>query len=161
MAEQVEIKLATADDAPAVLEFLRQAATETDAVLIPHLDQVSVEQERQNLETINRFADCVVMLAMLDNQPIGIVTVMVLGERPTAGELGVVVAKKYWRNGIGRLLVEEAEYWFENYSSLSSLVLSVFATNKPAIALYQRCHFVQTGTTTEAGKPALLMEYRR
>lgn len=161
MADQVEIKLATADDAPAVLDFLRQAATETDAVLIPHLDQVTVDQERQNIEMINRFNDCVVMLAMLGDQPIGIVTVMVLGDRPYTGELGVVVAKDYWRNGIGRLLVEEAEYWFENYSSLSSLVLSVFTTNKPAIALYQHCHFVQTGTTTEEGKPALLMEYQR
>lgn len=161
MAAQVEIKLATADDAPAVLDFLRQAAKGTDAVLIPHLDQVTVDQERQNIEMINRFDDCVVMLAMLGEQPIGIVTVMVLGDRPTAGELGVVVAKDYWHNGIGRLLVEEAEYWFENYSSLSSLVLSVFTTNKPAIALYKRCRFVQTGTTTEEGKPALLMEYRQ
>lgn len=161
MADQVEIKLATADDALAVLNFLRQAATETDAVLIPHLDQVTADQERQNIEMINRFDDCVVMLAMLGDQPIGIVTVMVLGDRPNTGELGVVVAKDYWRNGIGRLLVEEAEYWFENYSSLSSLVLSVFTTNKPAIALYQRCHFVQTGTTTEEGKPALLMEYQK
>ena len=46
MADQVEIKLATADDAPAVLDFLRQAATETDAVLIPHLDQVTVDAGR-------------------------------------------------------------------------------------------------------------------
>ena len=160
MADQVTIKLTTADDAPAVLDFLRQAATESDAVLIPHLDQVTADQERRNLDLINRFDDCVIMLAMLGNQPIGIVTVMVLSDQPTAGELGVVVAKDYWRNGIGRLLVEEAQYWFANYSSLNSLVLTVFTSNTPAIALYRRCHFVQTGTTVEDGKPALQMEYR-
>ena len=161
MADQVTIKLATAGDAPAVLDFLRQAATESDAVLIPHLDQVTDDQERQNIDLINRFDDCVIMLAMLGSQPIGIVTVMAQGDRPTAGELGVVVAKNYWRNGIGRLLVEEAQYWFATYSSLDSLVLTVFASNTPAIALYQRCHFVQTGTTVEDGRNVLQMEYRR
>ena len=80
MADQVEIKLATADDAPAVLDFLRQAATETDAVLIPHLDQVTVDQERQNIEMINRFDDCVVMLAMLGDQP------WLLGEHKTLAD---------------------------------------------------------------------------
>lgn len=161
MADQVAIKLATADDAPAILDFLRQAATESDAVLIPHLDQVTDAQERRNIDLINRFDDCVIMLAMLGDQPIGIVTVMVLGDRPSAGELGVVVARNYWRNGIGRLLVEEAQYWFTNYSSLDSLVLTVFTTNTPAIALYKSCHFVQIGTTLEGGKPALKMEYHK
>ncbi len=160
MAVEVKLKLATADDAAAVLRFLRQAATESDAVTIPHLNEVTVDQERQNINLINQFDDCVIMLAMLDGQPIGIVTVMVLEKEPTAGELGVVVAKQYWRNGIGRLLVEEAEYWFENYSTLKSLVLTVFTTNLPAIKLYQRCHFIQTGTTTEEGRPALVMEYQ-
>lgn len=161
MADEVEIKLATVDDAPAVLRFLRQAATESNAVLIPHLDQVTDDQERENIELINRFDDCVMMLAMLGSQPIGIVTVMMLSDRPAAGELGVVVAKKYWRNGIGRLLVEEAEYWFENYSSLKDLVLTVFTTNEAAIGLYKSCHFIETGTTVEDGKPALMMEYQK
>lgn len=160
MADEVEIKLATGDDAPRVLKFLRQAATESDAVTVPHLAQVTVDQEKQNIDLINQFDDCVIMLAMLGEEILGIVTVMVLESQPTAGELGVVVAKKYWRNGIGRLLVEEAEYWFDNYSSLESLVLTVFTTNTPAIKLYQGCHFVQTGTTTEEGRPALVMEYR-
>lgn len=159
--DQVTIKLATADDAPAVLAFLRQTAQESDAVLIPHLDEVTTDQERHNLATINQFADCVVMLAMLGDQPVGIVTVMVQADRPRAGELGVVVAKQYWHNGIGRLLVKEAEYWLENYSCLERLVLTVFKTNTPAIALYEHCRFVRTGVTTTEGRPALMMEYRK
>ncbi|QZN93520.1 GNAT family N-acetyltransferase [Limosilactobacillus panis] len=156
----VTIKLAGPKDAAKVLAFLRQTATESNAVQVPHLLDVSLEQEADNIKMINQFDDCVVMLAMLDDEPVGIVTVMMLAEQPETGELGVVVEKKYWRNGIGQLLVDEAEYWFTHYSSLTRLVLAVFADNTPAIALYRKMHFKKTGTTIEDGRLALLMEYQ-
>lgn len=160
MAAEVKVKLATAADAGGILSLLRQAATESDAILIPHLADVTLEQERRNIDMINAFDDCVIMLAMLGGQPIGIVTVMVLEKQPTVGELGVVVAKKYWRNGIGQMLVDEAEYWFENFSSLDRLILTVFKTNRPAIKLYQKLGFIETGQLVESKRPALQMEYR-
>lgn len=160
MATEVRIKLATPDDAAGVLNFLRQSATESNAILIPHLADVTPAQERRNIAMINSFDDCVIMLAMLGSQPIGIVTVMVLEDQPAAGELGVVVAKQYWRNGIGSLLVDEAEYWFQNYSSLQRLVLTVFAENIPAIRLYQKLGFQQTGDHQENQRKVLEMEYR-
>lgn len=158
--DAVTIKLAGPEDAAKVLAFLRQTATESNAVQVPHLLDVSLEQEADNIKMINQFDDCVVMLAMLGDEPVGIVTVMMLADHPKVGELGVVVEKKYWRNGIGQLLVDEAEYWFENYSSLKKLVLSVFADNSPAIALYRKLHFEETGKTVEDGRPALVMEYQ-
>lgn len=158
--DAVTIKLAGPEDAAKVLAFLRQTATESNAVQVPHLLDVSLEQEADNIKMINQFDNCVVMLAMLGDEPVGIVTVMMLADHPEVGELGVVVEKKYWRNGIGQLLVDEAEYWFENYSSLKKLVLSVFADNSPAIALYRKLHFEETGKTVEDGRPALVMEYQ-
>lgn len=158
--DAVTIKLAGPEDAAKVLAFSRQTATESNAVQVPHLLDVSLEQEADNIKMINQFDDCVVMLAMLGDEPVGIVTVMMLADHPEVGELGVVVEKKYWRNGIGQLLVDEAEYWFENYSSLKKLVLSVFADNSPAIALYRKLHFEETGKTVEDGRPALVMEYQ-
>ena len=158
--DAVTIKLAGPEDAAKVLAFLRQTATESNAVQVPHLLDVSLEQEADNIKMINQFDDCVVMLAMLGDEPVGIVTVMMLADHPEVGELGVVVEKKYWRNGIGQLLVDEAEYWFENYSSLKRLVLSVFTDNSPAIALYRKLHFKETGTTVEDGRPAIVMEYQ-
>lgn len=159
MAGAVKLKLATADDAAGVLSLLRQAATESDAILVSHLADITLEQERRNIDMINSFDDCVIMLAMLGDQPVGIVTVMVLEDQPTVGELGVVVARRYWRNGIGQLLVDEAEYWFENYSSLQRLVLTVFKTNRPAIALYHKLGFVKTVLGQDAGRTVLEMEY--
>lgn len=160
MSNQVEISLATPDNAAAVLQFLKQTAKESDAITVPHLDQVTVEQERQNIKLINQFDDCVMLLAMSGEQLVGIVTVMMLAKHPDVGELGVVVAKKYWRNGIGRLLVDEAEYWFTNYSSLKLLTLTVFTTNLPAIKLYEQMHFVKKGIVQENGQPAFRMDYQ-
>ena len=159
MADAVKIKLAEPKDASKVLSFLRQAATESDAVTIPHLERVTVKEEQENLQVINDSDDCVILLAILGEQIIGIVTVMRLAEKPEMGELGVIVAQKYWRQGIGQLLVDEAQYWYSNYSSLSGLVLDVFEDNLPAINLYRKMNFVVQKHVQIAGRPALLMTY--
>lgn len=160
MADEVTVKLATKEDASPILEFLRGAAKESDAVLIPHLNEVTAKQEANNIDLINQFDDCVMLLAMLGEEVVGMVTVMVLEHQPTTGELGVVVRKKYWRNGIGRLLVDEAQYWFETYSSLEKLVLSVFKTNIPALSLYHQLGFIETGAKNENGRVTIQMEYK-
>lgn len=160
MADEISIKLATSKDAEQVLRFLRETAMESDAVLIPHLNEVSQTEEARNIDLINQFDDCVMLLAMLEDEIVGMVTVMVLENQPTTGELGVIVRKKYWRNGIGRLLVDEAEYWFNTYSSLENLVLTVFEDNVAAIKLYHQLNFVDTGRTIEEGHRVIQMKYR-
>ncbi|MBD5806977.1 GNAT family N-acetyltransferase [Lactobacillus sp. 0.1XD8-4] len=160
MADEISIKLATSKDAEQVLKFLRETAMESDAVLIPHLNEVSQTEEARNIDLINQFDDCVMLLAMLEDEIVGMVTVMVLENQPTTGELGVIVRKKYWRNGIGRLLVDEAEYWFNTYSSLENLVLTVFEDNVAAIKLYHQLNFVDTGRTIEEGHRVIQMKYR-
>ncbi|MBD7895182.1 GNAT family N-acetyltransferase [Limosilactobacillus sp. Sa3CUN2] len=159
MADTVKIKLAEPKEASKVLSFLRQAATESDAVTIPHLERVTVKEEQENLQVIDDSDDCVILLAILGDQIIGIVTVMRLAEKPEMGELGVIVAQKYWHQGIGQLLVDEAQYWYSNYSSLSGLVLDVFEDNLPAINLYRKMNFVVQKHVQIAGRPALLMTY--
>lgn len=160
MASEVTIKLAESVDAANVLKFLRETSTESDAVLIPHLNEITEEQEAKNINLINDFDDCLMLLAKLGDEIVGLVTIMVLEHQPTTGELGVVVRKKYWRNGIGQLLVDEAEYWFDHYSSLDNLVLSVFKDNIPAIRLYEKMGFIQTSAVDEEGHHALQMRYK-
>ena len=48
MADDISIKLATSEDAGAVLQFLRATATESDAVLVPHLNEISEKTEAKN-----------------------------------------------------------------------------------------------------------------
>ena len=136
MSETVEIKLAEPENAAAILNFLRQAATESDAVTIPHLEKITAKEEFKNIQIINGVNDCIILLA-------------------------VIVAKKYWHQGIGQLLVDEAEYWFVNYSSLVRLTLDVFEDNVPAINLYRKMNFVVREHRLVSGRKALQMDYRQ
>ena len=161
MTDTVEVKLASPENAQAVLEFLRQSATESDAVEIPHLDKVTVKEEQENIRVINQSDECVILLAVLGKELVGMVTVMRLADQPQVGELGVIVAKKYWHQGIGQLLVDEAEYWYVHYSSLSHLTLDVFEDNVPAINLYRKMNFVVRTHTKVDDRAALQMDFRQ
>lgn len=161
---EVTLKVPALEDASSVLKLLRQINNETSVVMIPHLDKISVSDEEVSLEEINERSDCFVLLAVLNQVPVGIVTITKLDGQDNAGELGVAVLKKYWSQGIGSLLIDEAIYWFENFSSIEHLVLDVFSDNQRAIHLYEKFNFVKTGQVEEKdsnGKKRLawLMEY--
>ena len=57
MTETVGIKLATPDDAQAILNLLKQLSQESSAILVPHLDTLTVEQEAYSLYDINDSTD--------------------------------------------------------------------------------------------------------
>lgn len=160
MAATVEIKLAQAEDAGAILRFLRQATIESDAVMIPHLERVTTNEEEKNITVINDSNDCIILLAVLEQEIVGMVTVMRLAKQPEVGELGVVVEKQYWHQEIGQLLVDEAEYWFVNYSSLRRLTLDVFTDNVPAINLYRKMNFTVREHRIVSGRQALQMDFK-
>lgn len=162
--DEITLKVAEVTDAAKVLELLQQINQETNVVMISHLNSLSVADEEASLEEINRRSDCFVLLAMLSNQPVGIVTVTKVDATANAGELGVAVLKQYWSLGIGSMLVDEAIYWFEKFSSLAHLVLDVFSDNKRALHVYEKLGFVKTGEAQQldsAGeqRATILMEY--
>lgn len=60
------------------------------------------------------------------------------------GQVTIGVLPSYQGLGLGSLLMDEAIAWAEK-SGLLRLELSVFASNKTAIALYKKCGFVVEG----------------
>ena len=139
--QDVQIREAVAADAAAIIHFLRQASQESDAVLIAGLDHLTVASEADNLATIQNSSDCEVVIATLAEHVIGVATIMVVGEQPQQGELGVVVERQYWHNGIGSALLDVILVWYQHGSSLQELVLDVFADNHRAIRLYRHYGF--------------------
>ena len=146
---EIEMRLAEKNDAKGLLAFLRQTATESQAILLPGLDKITVEEEAIRLASVDDRNDCLILLAWLGEQIVGVLTIMHVADQPGTGELGVVVAKDYWHQGIGKLLVDEGQYWYENYSTLDELMLTVFTTNRWAIKLYQDLGFKTTGQLNE------------
>ena len=59
---------------------------------------------------------------------------------PDIGDVAIVVANGYRRQGLGRLLMETAIEW-ARLVGLRTLSLAVFATNEPAISLYRALGF--------------------
>lgn len=161
----VEVKVAAPEDAAGLLALLKQLQTESTAVLFSHLDQLTVAKEAQALAQVNAATGGIILLAVLEGQPIGLVTVMQLEDAPGVGELGIAVRKDYWHQGVGSLLLDEALYWFVNYAPLDHLVLDVYESNVRAKRLYEHYGFVVTNhlTLTDAvnkRQPALAMEYQ-
>jgi putative acetyltransferase len=79
-------------------------------------------------------------------------------------DLGLMVAERYRRQGIGRLLLEQALDWART-SGIRKLELHVFPWNEPAIGLYEsfgftregyrKAHYARAGTYVDA----VLMAY--
>lgn len=162
----VSMKEATSTDAELVLSLLKKISQETPVVMIPHLQELSVEDEQTSLAEINDRDDCLVLMACLGEQPVGILTITRISGTNPIGELGVAVLKKYWHNGIATMLVDEGEYWFNHYSSLTKLVLDVFEDNRRALEIYERLNFIRTGSKVEKDsqnklRQAILMEYEK
>ena len=176
MSETVKLKTAGPGDGAGILALLRRVAKISDAVMIPHLDELTSQKEDQNLKVIDQQDDCLVLLAELGDRTIGLLTIMPPSTELTKttqeavvkagitsntkvipGEMGVVVDKPYWHQGVGGLLVDEGQYWLANFSHLDLMMLTVFDDNLVARKLYQHQGFVELGSIKEDDRPARLM----
>lgn len=179
MSEEVSLKVATAGDGQGLLTLLRRVEQVSSAVVVPNLSQLTAKDEDKQLAQIADQPNCLVLLAMLEKQPIGVLTLMPPDDQldhkiqsavqdlywglaaPTIfGELGIAVDPAYWHQGVGSLLIDEGQYWLANYSALDLLALSVFDDNQPALGLYKKAGFSKVGSITEVGRPATLMAWR-
>lgn len=118
--DEVYLTEETPEDAQAIVGLIDQLETETDSIEFdPTIHQLELKLVQQNLALIQQSPTNFLLLA----------------------KLGVGVLEKYWHNGIGTLLVDEALYWAKNYSSLSTIWLDVLTDNEPAIHLYKKMGF--------------------
>ena len=139
------IKTDDPSDAATLLKLTKQLSQETKTVTIdPSWSKISVAQEQRQIELINHTLGNVIIIIKASHQAVGLVTVQQV--KSGIGELGVAVEKKYWNLGLGTRLVQEAIRWFQTYSDLSTLFLTVENQNQAAVHVYKKCgfHFVKT-----------------
>lgn len=163
MSEQVEIVMAQPADAAKILGLLRTVQTQSNFVTITaQFERLSVASEAHSIEQINQTDDNLMMLAKLGDQLVGLVTVSRIPDT-NAGEIGIAVDKPFWGMKIGTALLDEAIYWFETFSALRQLQLSVVADNERAIGLYQKMAFTKTSeqVITHDGQSQTIIEMVR
>lgn len=148
MAQEPElvIRKAVATDAEAVLNLLTVLKTES-TTFEDSSDDVDSATESEQIKQISMSTQQVILLAVRDDELVGLVTILPTADSST-GEIGVAVLKQYWHHGIGRELMLTALDWAALSSSFQVISLTVQLRNKHAIKLYEDIGF-QTVRTTQ------------
>ena len=99
------------------------------------------------------------LLAFLNGKIAGLVNITADQRKRVRhiGDLFIVIGKRYWNNGLGSLLIEEAIEWAQASGILRRLQLTVQTRNQAAVHLYQKHGFViegrqERGAYIEEGK---------
>ena len=113
----IRVRSAGQADAPALVALAEQVGGEEGRWILATETWRSVSDERRYLRSVERHPDA---------------------------DLGLMVAERYRRRGIGKMLLDEAVAW-ARASGISKLELHVFPWNEPAIALYESFGFEREG----------------
>jgi RimJ/RimL family protein N-acetyltransferase len=144
--QALEIRKATAEDAPAMLAYFRQLTNETDFLLftLREASELSIESER---DFIYSFQQDLMLVAVTAGQLVGSITIKQpnLWKQAHLGQLGIGVLHPYWNMGIGRRLVTAGLRWAEQHREIEIVHLSVFSNNERAIQLYRNFGFMEYG----------------
>lgn len=142
------IRKATPDDAEKMLEYLNQVGGESDNLLFGLNEmQISIEQEKSFIETVNNSSKDIMLLGLVDNEIASIASFQGFGRKRIAhrGEVAISVKKEYWHRGIGTKMMESL-IDFAKSAQFSIVELKVKSDNVNAIALYEKLGFERIGT---------------
>ena len=164
----IEIRPARADDAAALVELGTAIGAEEGAWLLTSVGWRSVSDERRYLRALRRFPDAAVYVAEEeDGELVGRLS-LARDPHPSShhvADLGLMVAASHRRQGVGRMLLEQAAAWARD-AEVTKLELHVFPWNEPAIALYETFGFEREGLRRDHYRrdgeyvDAILMAYR-
>ena len=164
----IEIRPARADDAAALVELGTAIGAEEGAWLLTSAGWRSVSDERRYLRALKRFPDAAVYVAEEeDGRLVGRLS-LARDPHPSShhvADLGLMVAASHRRQGVGRLLLEQAVAW-ARHADVGKLELHVFPWNEPAIRLYETFGFEREGLRRDHYRrdgeyvDAILMAYR-
>lgn len=146
------IRAAADADAQNLIDYLNEIGGESDFLLAGANEfQISVADERKFLHEMNSNPNNLFRIAEYEGEIAGVVSLKALSSKRIAHncELGVSVRKKYWHQGVGTALMEEAIRYARESGTLKVIHLMVFANNVNAIALYQKLGFVTIGVNQD------------
>jgi RimJ/RimL family protein N-acetyltransferase len=144
--EQFIVRYPKAGDARAMLEYINAISKEQTMILFQG-EQLTLDFEINYVrEQIEKFKEkrAVQLLTMVGDKVIGS-SGLEMKDRSERhkGEFGITIAKEYRGQGLGKLLMEQVlEEAKRSIPHLRKVILSVFAINEPAIAMYKGYGFI-------------------
>lgn len=149
------IRRPTESDAEAIINYSKTLFASTDQVLTSLQEYtISVADEKMWINNFNANPNGLLRVAELESQIVGLLFFMANTKVKNlhTGEFGINVHPKYQNLGIGRGLIEVLLEWARSKKQIEKVFLQVFATNTPAIKLYQQMGFVEEGRHVKAIK---------
>lgn len=137
MSEELTLREAIPSDALQLINFLKRVSQQSDFIIFDDLDGLTLEKEEQSLAEIYQSKVDELMVAIFDGEIIGYCRIEAKDDQ---AELGVVVDKDFWNNGIASYLMEDTIDWSIS-SPLKKIFLEVYKNNPAAIHIYQKYGF--------------------
>jgi len=147
--EEITIRLAVAEDAAAIVEYIDDLLAEgIDTV---HPPRRTVEEQAEVIsswEGERNFG----LIAVSQGRVIGQLVFMCGGfpHNEHTGFFGIAIADAGRGQGIGTRLIEEMEERVRSYDTFCRIELEVMARNEAAIRLYERLGYVVEGRKRKA-----------
>jgi RimJ/RimL family protein N-acetyltransferase len=143
---KVLVRRAVPGDAAALVELARAVGSEEEGWLITDGEWRTASEERRYLRAVKRHRHAAVLVA---ETPEGVVGRLSVARDPHpasehVADVGLMVARLYRRQGIGRALMEAAEDWARDVG-VRKLELHVFPYNEAALGLYEALGYEREG----------------
>ena len=148
MEYELLIREAEIEDAAELVSFLNRVSVETDFTSLDRDGILMTDTEMESfLDKQAHSENQITLLALLNDEIAGLVNITADQRKRVRhiGDLFIVIGKKYWNNGLGSLLIEEAIEWAQASGILRRLQLTVQTRNQAAVHLYQKYGFVIEG----------------
>ncbi len=142
------IEKAKPEDAGQMLAFLKAAGGESDNLSFGEEGlPLTEEEEADHIRGVLKSEKSLMLVAKTNGRIVGSCSIDAFPRRFShRGELGIIISKECWHQGIGTALMREAIRFAKEEAHLEVLSLEVRADNRNAIALYEKFGFRRIGT---------------
>lgn len=148
------IREATPEDAEQLIAHMQRLTHEPaiDLPWGPGEFNLTVERQRKMIESFAEAPNSIFLVAEVDGEIIGNLDCAggKLKVHHHVATLGIAINQAWRGQGVGKALMTQVVDWAKSNSHLHRITLEVYATNAPAIRLYERFGFEAEGRNRKA-----------